>query len=235
VNLSPATKLKILGLRNRILGICPSLARRGETLQLLRHERRWRNEGWIGSPPYLVKRAMLLAECRRIGTRWFVETGTYMGDTLWFLREAVPNLVSIEVQPELARLAARRFRKFPRVDVVNGDSALELAAVVKRVDGPCLFWLDGHYSAGMTGRGVKDCPIFEEIAAIAGLADHEFSIMIDDARCFGTDPAYPGVGQLRESTDKLFPRHQFNIWNDVIHILAGSPARLDAEVDRTHR
>jgi len=219
VNLSPASKLKVLGLRNRTLGIFPVLARWGESIQFLRHERRWRSQGWVGSPPYLVKRAMLLAECRRIDARWFVETGTYMGDTLWFLREAVPNLMSIEVQPDLARLAARRFRKFPQVEIINGDSALELVKVVKRIDVPCLFWLDGHYSAGMTGRGIKDCPIFEELAAIASVAGQKCSIMIDDARCFGTDPTYPNIEQLKQAIDKLFPQHQFNIWNDVIHIL----------------
>lgn len=222
MNITPQTKLRILDLRNRVLSFMPVLSKSGEIVQMLRHVKHWRSKGWGGPPPYLIKRSMLLAECNRIGATWFVETGTYMGDTLWFMRNAVAKLLSIEVQPELAAIARRRFRSTPQVEIVIGDSATELATVVKRIDGPCLFWLDGHYSAGMTGRGIKDCPIFEELAAINSIQDRPFSIMIDDARCFGTDPAYPSIAELRRATDKLFPNHEFNVWNDVIHITKNS-------------
>ncbi len=201
--------------------------------QMLRLVKRWRTEGWGGPPPYLIKRAMLLAECKRIDARWFVETGTYMGDTLWFMQPAVSNLVSIEVQPDLAALAQRRFRGHPHVKIVNGDSAVELANIVKQIDCTCLFWLDGHYSAGMTGRGIKDCPIFEELAAISTLTNHRFSIMIDDARCFGTDPAYPSVEDLRDEANKLFLNHEFAIWNDIIHLKSCQSLHLEAMIANT--
>jgi hypothetical protein len=166
---------------------------------------------------------MLLSECRRIGATWFIETGTYLGDTLWFMR-SVDHIFSIEVQPDLARLAELRFKRHPKIKVLQGDSADQLEHIVKKIDGPCLFWLDGHYSAGITGRGSKDCPIFEEIAAIASGSKHLHSIMIDDARCFGSDPNYPEIAEFKRVSDALFPKHQFGVWNDVIHILSSQNA-----------
>lgn len=161
---------------------------------------------------------MLRAEALRLGATTFIETGTYMGDTIWSLRETCNKLISIEVQPQLAEIARSRFRNIPHVEIITGDSAVELNRVVTEIEGSCLFWLDGHYSAGMTGRGAKDCPIHDELASIAKHCRDTFSIMIDDARCFGTDPAYPTVAELKSAVELNFPSHNFNIWNDVIHI-----------------
>ena len=222
MKLSAENKLAVLQLRNSLLRIFPWFAEAGETFQFLRRVKQFRAVGWVGSPPYLVKRAMLRAEALRIGAKTFIETGTYMGDTLWALRNNCKRLISIEVQPKLAEIARSRFRNIPHVQIVTGDSAVELNKLVGEVQGPCLFWLDGHYSAGMTGRGAKDCPIYEELAAIAEKNHYVFSIMIDDARCFGTDPAYPSMDEIRNEALRLFPNHMFNSWNDVIHITVKS-------------
>lgn len=224
MNLSNQQKIKFLRIRNFFLRTFPSLADVGETLQFLRSVKKIRTFGWVGSPPYLVKRAMLKAEAIRIGAVTFVETGTYMGDTPWSLRNTCKFLISIEVQPILADIARKRFRNTPQVKIVTGDSAVELKETVPKVEGPCLFWLDGHYSAGMTGRGSKDCPIYEELEAIAGFGESPFSIMIDDARCFGTDAAYPSLKDLEVAAQAHFPKHHFAVWNDVIHI---TPTRYE--------
>lgn len=218
MNLSAERKLQVLQFRNSILRIFPRFAELGETLQLLSCIKKMRSVGWVGPPPYLVKRAMLKAEALRIGANTFIETGTYMGDTLWVMRNTCQKLISIEVQPQLAKIARSRFQNIHQVEIIIGDSAVELKRVVAEVQAPCLFWLDGHYSAGMTGRGSKDCPIYEELTAIAEEIRYPFSILIDDARCFGADPAYPTLDALEATIKAQFPEHRFNVWNDVIHI-----------------
>ena len=210
------TKIRI---RNEIVSIFPKLAELREHLNLLRQSFVWRKKGWQVPLPHLVKRTILKAEALRIQAEIFVETGTFLGDTLWFMRDAFRQIYSIEVEPTLARLARHRFRKFPMIKVVEGDSFNKLRELGAQVDGSSLVWLDGHYSAGITGRGAKDCPVWEELEAIAELWKWPVSIFIDDARCFGQSgeySCYPPIGQIRDYAARRFPNHSFSIENDII-------------------
>jgi hypothetical protein len=69
---------------------------------------------------------------------------------------------------------------------------------MSKIHQPALFWLDGHYSAGNTAKGDKETPIYEELQYILNARDRGHVIVIDDARCFGTDPAYPSMEALNE-------------------------------------
>lgn len=211
-------KLTLLKARNCLIAWLPKLAEWEGNLKLLKAARTWRKNGWIMPPPYEVKRAMLKTEALRIGATNFVETGTYMGDTVWALRKDFIRLFSIEVQPQLAAIAAVRFRHMPKAKIVCGDSASELSSIVQQIDGPCLFWLDGHYSAGITGRGRHDCPIFEELDAIHSGMKFPYSVLIDDARCFGTDKAYPSIGEINDITLQRTPEFNLAVRNDVIFL-----------------
>ena len=50
--------------------------------------------------------------------------------------------------------------------IVQGDSGKVLSEILLEINEPAIFWLDGHYTAGITARGVKECPIFEELDCI---------------------------------------------------------------------
>jgi hypothetical protein len=41
-----------------------------------------------------------------------------------------------------------------------------LPLIIKDLNEPAIFWLDGHYSSGITAKGDKICPIFEELDSI---------------------------------------------------------------------
>jgi hypothetical protein len=55
------------------------------------------------------------------------------------------------------------------------------------------FWLDGHYSAGVTFQGDSDTPITQELATIATCLPgfRRVSVLVDDLRCF--DPTLPDL------------------------------------------
>jgi hypothetical protein len=104
------------------------------------------------------------------------------------------KIYSIEIKKELAEQAARRFRRYgDRIEILFGDSARLLPRLLQ-ADLPdrVIFWLDGHYSKGKTGRGDVDTPILAEIEAIAASRkDRRDVILIDDARHFGRLKDYP--------------------------------------------
>jgi hypothetical protein len=207
-----------LRIRNALIALAPDLADLLFSLRFGFRSFSFRTTGWAVPPLYFVKRAMLKTEALRLNARGFVETGTYQGDTTWFLRNSFARIVSIEVEPRFAAVARVRFRRWKNISIVEGDSSKCLGPLAAGIPSPALFWLDGHYSAGNTGQGERKCPIWEELDAIAGTKDLACSIFIDDARLFGTDPFYPSLAQIRDYFSKAYPRHSFSVENDVIKI-----------------
>jgi hypothetical protein len=67
--------------------------------------------------------------------------------------------------------------------------------VIPRIEGRCVFWLDGHYSGGATGRGPEDTPIRRELEHIAAAGRVWDVVLIDDARCFDGRNGYPTLDE----------------------------------------
>lgn len=205
-----------LGRRNALYKALPWLAEWREGRRLVQEMRGWRTAGLPTPAPHPLKRALLIQEGKRIQADTLVETGTYTGDTVWFCRPAFRHIYSIEVQPDLAAAAKQRFAGDPGVHIECGDSPSVLPGILANSTGRVLFWLDGHYSGGPTGKGAASCPIFDELAAIAGAKPSVFSIVIDDLRLFGTDDAYPPLSEVRAVISRSFPELGWSTYLDMI-------------------
>ena len=113
--------------------------------------RQWvRSTGDLAAPA-LVKRAVLrtLAAAYRLHT--FVETGTYLARTTYALRNDFHSIITIELDRKLWANAWRRLSRLKHIEVRQGDSASVLPQVMKDLNAPALFFLDGHYSGGDNG------------------------------------------------------------------------------------
>ena len=204
--------------RNRLLKLAPWLERVSEWRHLLRAGKRWRTEGFFMPVPYFIRRAQLLQVGKRIGAEVVVETGTYRGDTTVFLARHFRETHTVEVVPELAQLARERFANQPSITVWDGDSSHVLRSLLPQLKGAVLFYLDGHDSGGVTGKGQKACPVREELEIIYGAGENMVSVVIDDARLFGTDPDYPTIDEVREWMEKLRPAASVRVEHDAIVI-----------------
>lgn len=191
------------------------LRRRQEAKQVARWERR----GRTAPPPHCVKQKVLKQLTREHGLTVLVETGTYYGEMIDALENDFKRIYSIELSPELHERAKRRFRRKPHIELLQGDSAIVIAALIESLDTPALFWLDAHYSCGHTARGENDTPIYAELDHILGGQDLGHVIVIDDARLFGTDPAYPTLDELRDFIRSRRTNVEIAVEDDSIRVV----------------
>jgi len=140
----------------------------------------------------------LLEIKQHYGLSIFVETGTYMGQTVEIMRRHFLKVYSIELSVELYNRAVRKFSGCENVKLRCGDSGVELGEVMRELNEAALFWLDAHYSRGVTVRGDRETPIIEELRHILDAPDLGHVVVIDDAREFGEKADYPTMEQVRD-------------------------------------
>jgi hypothetical protein len=118
----------------------------------------------------------------------FVETGTYMGDTVKMALEFGYEMIhSVELNDELYNRAVEMFADNPKVKIWHGDSAEKLQEIVNEIgDKPATFWLDAHASGPLVGGKSGGSPVVDELKIIKSSPCKEHSIFIDDKRLFGS-------------------------------------------------
>ena len=65
-------------------------------------------------------------------------------------------------------------------------------------DNRVLFWLDAHYSGGVTYGQQDECPLLDELTIIfENLSENkDIMILVDDIRVFGVNPSYPSKASI---------------------------------------
>ena len=177
----------------------------------------WMRELWTppSPPPHAYKVATVLGYARRFDITTFVETGTYQGDMVEAARSHFGNIWSIELGDDLYEAASRRFQAWPTVTIVHGDSAVVLEEVLDGLLGPCLFWLDGHFSGGGTARGLLETPIIAELDSVLRRTGFDDVVLIDDARLFGQGN-WPSIDRLTTIFTEHRPGWRFEVRGDII-------------------
>jgi hypothetical protein len=130
-----------------------------------------------------------------LGIQCFVETGTFHGGTTKWAAQHFPHVFTIEASSERYNATRETLAALPNVEALFGDSPAVLPTLKSRLPGRTLFWLDAHWCGSDTFGSDDECPLLEEIAAVASLAagrpDDELIVLIDDARLFLSPPPQP--------------------------------------------
>jgi hypothetical protein len=158
---------------------------------------RWiRSDGCSGVAPHTIKMVMVASYLNKFSIEDFVETGTYLGDTLGYIATRGVRCTSIELSEELFQAARKRFNTCKNIKLLQGDSGQRLPELLNEINKPVLFWLDGHYSSGITASAEANTPICTELKAILSHTVKKHVILIDDARCFDGTNGYPYLDDL---------------------------------------
>ena len=170
-----------------------------EFIQTNRSISDWKRRDFLENSPQIVKQKVF----HKYGIKdavW-VETGTYLGSTTSYLSGLFPHVYTVEPEPKLYAAACKRF-KGKNVTLFNDVSENIFPSLLPKLSGNVNFWLDGHYSAGITFKGKKDCPVEDELIAIEKNIDNfdHITILIDDVRCFLPNNSsytdYPSIDYL---------------------------------------
>ena len=178
----------------------------------------WCVRGRPAPPPHSVKQRIVTAYARRFALTTLVESGTYLGDMVAGVRKRFERIYSIELGEDLAARARARFAGDEAVVVLCGDSGVLLPSLLKEIRKPCLFWLDGHYSGGITALGDGVTPILSELESILQDAVRGHLILVDDARLFSGKDGYPHLSEVRELVGRRWPGAPFEVGDDVMRI-----------------
>jgi hypothetical protein len=169
-------------------------------------------------PPHVVKQKILEEYKKKYDIQILIETGTFRGDMIYAHLKTFKKIYSIELDKYLWKEAVKRFKKQEHVKIIQGDSGKILKDLIKEIKERSIFWLDGHYSGGITAKGDTESPILEELNTIlSSKKDH--IILIDDAREFTGKRGYPTIEALKKIIFKEKPGSQIKIQDDVIRIV----------------
>jgi hypothetical protein len=183
---------------------------------------KWKREGKPAPPPREIKVKTILKYAKKYNVNIFVETGTFLGDTTNDVSQFFKKLYSIELDKDLFARARSRFENFKNICLINGDSGEQLGLLLEennKIKEKTLFWLDGHYSEGITARGELITPIIKELIAIynhkiKNNIDHV--VLIDDAHLFNGTDDYPTIEFMKKQKENFFPDYNFHIENNII-------------------
>lgn len=178
---------------------------------------KWEKQGKPIPVPHAIKQQIVNRYREKHEITTFIESGTYLGDMISAQKSNFAKLYTIELNKDLAQWAKRRFKKDSHVKIIQGDSGKVMPSIVNDLQEKALFWLDGHYSGGITARGDKDCPIVDEVKAIV-LSGIQHILIIDDARYFIGERDYPTINGLSSFILNAYPNSAIQIEHDCIII-----------------
>lgn len=149
----------------------------------------------------------------------FIESGTFLGNTSLAMKPYFKEVHTIELSKKYFTAFSEKVKnlQIQNIKCYLGDSSNIIPQILKTLDHnqKCIFWLDGHWSSGDSGKGDKDCPLIEECLGINKFySSDEAVILIDDYRLFETKGNEDWTGISTNNIKECFTK--FKIKNETV-------------------
>lgn len=182
------------------------------------HVINWYAGGKQSSTPHLIKQKIVKDYKEKYKVQILVETGTYLGTMVNATKNDFKKIYSIELDKKLYNHARNKFKNYAHIKIMPGDSAKVLPQLLKQIRRPTLFWLDAHFSKGITAKGNKETPIMEELNSIFKHKIKTHIILIDDAQVFSGKNGYPSEKFLKKYVTKKKKNLLYTVKNNIVRI-----------------
>ena len=168
--------------------------------------------------PHSAKQEVIRHFASKYNIQVFVESGTFLGIMINSMKGQFKKLYSIELSEILYKNAIKKFENDKNVNIVFGDSGSMLPQVIKDINEPILFWLDGHYSGDITAKGILETPIIKELKTVLEHPVKNHVIVVDDARLFNGTRDYPTIKEVQDFLAGYSKDYKFEIKEDILVI-----------------
>ncbi len=169
-------------------------------------------------PSPTIKQKIVKMYANKFSINLFIETGTFKGAMVDVAKDIFEKIYSIELDHNLYKNAKLKFSKYDHISIIQGDSSKMLPSILSKINQPCLFWLDAHYSEGITAEGELWTPIVLELNHIFDSSKLDHVLLIDDARGFKGINDWPTLKELKKLISMKRPNYCFKVKNDIIRV-----------------
>lgn len=165
----------------------------------------------------------------------FIETGLGMSGVgvSSALALGFEKIYSIEFYPQIIEMAKEKFRNFPQVTLIQGDSGQELGKLLTTIHEPATIWLDAHFD--FTVNYVKvypvpltdPLPILRELKAIKKHPIKTHTILVDDLIMIKKGhPTWPPIKEkdIRKALQAINPDY------DIYYVVGGTQANRKDDI-----
>jgi hypothetical protein len=167
--------------------------------------------------PHLFKQRTVREYGKKYGLRVLIETGTYYGEMVAAVKNDFDKIYSVEYDPDLARVATRKFEGDSRIRILEGDSAQVLPELLKSIAQPALFWLDaGYWGWEQLRRDPQRLSSEVESILVHPVKGHV--ILMDDARCLNGENGALTIAEFQSRIAARFPGDAVEVKHDIVRI-----------------
>lgn len=171
----------------------------------LRSLKNWYKRDFRAPSPSFIKLKILNSE--NMDNCLWIETGTYYGETTYFLSKIAQKVISIEADERLFNLASRKFKLLNNVKIYLSKSEEILEKILlkeKNLQNLCIY-LDAHLckdhikNIDTFGSRNNSTPIVQELKIIQKNLKNfkNIKIFIDDIRLFTSNyHNYPNINEI---------------------------------------
>ena len=119
----------------------------------------------------------------------FVESGTYLGETIFPMSKHFRKLYTIELSERHFANAVAKAEEcgVGNITFLKGRTEDVLPKLLENLDSTVVFFLDAHFCGAGTDSEETEVPLLEELKIINRLRNHGDVVIIDDAFVFGRD------------------------------------------------